>query len=265
MIARVFPSKTNMCPTDNHVYFDEPDMFTPKYDEVHISCTFTWDIDKAHNLVKSWKQHCKNVYLGGVAIDGESYQPFQAGMYLKKGITITSRGCPNNCSFCDINQPLIEFDEFPEGNIIQDNNILACSDHHIEKVLTMLKHQKNICFKGGLESRRVTPKIAEKLRSLSISELWLACDHDSAIEPLRKAVKILQKVGFKSQIYSYVLIGKEELRLREVREMGVMPFAQLYMKPERKKTEYTKEMKNYQRLMSRPAITRNIFNQAKLN
>jgi len=260
MIARVFPSKTNMSPTDENAYFDAPNMFTPKYDEVHVSCTFSWDIDKAKRLKEDWQSRSKaEVKLGGVAIDGESDKPFISGMYLKKGITITSRGCPNNCSFCIIKNNLKEFDIFPEGNIIQDNNFLACSDRHRNLVYKMLKNQKNISFKGGLESRRITPRIAEELRSLRISELWLACDNDRDIEPLRKATEILKKVGFNSQLYSYVLIGKEEQRLRAVREMGVMPFAQLFMNYKDKKTPYTKEMKQYQRIMSRPAITRNIF------
>ena len=249
-----------MSPTDEHAYFDTPDMFTPVYDEVHVSCTFSWDINKAKMLREEWQSHSKTeVKLGGVAVDGESDQPFKAGMYLRHGITITSRGCPNNCSFCIIKNKLKEFDDFPEGNVIQDNNFLACSDRHRNLVYKMLRNQKNISFKGGLEASRVTPKIAEELRSLRISELWLACDTDGALKPLQKAVETLKKVGFNSQLYSYVLIGKEEQRLRAVREMGVMPFAQLFMDYKPHKTPYTKEMKQYQRLMSRPAITRNIF------
>jgi len=265
-IARIFPTKTSMSPTDKNAYFDAPDMFTPNdYDEAHISITFTWDIDKGHRIAKEWGNHARVVKIGGVAVDGESKNCFVSGMYLREGITITSRGCPNNCSFCLVNKNgMIEFDDFPEGNIVQDNNILACSDRHWGLVMSMLRKQKDICMKGGLEARRVTTKKAENLRSLRIRELWLACDHDGAIEPLSKAIQILRKAGFSdSHFYCFVLIGMEEQRLRAVRNLGVMPFAQLYMKPENKKTEYTDEMKKYQRLMSRPAITRNIFNNPK--
>jgi len=258
-IARVFPTKTSMSPDDKDAYFDEPDLFTPIYDEIHISTTFTWDIKKAHRLASAWRTKGK-VKIGGVAIDGESEQPFKIGIYLKNGITITSRGCPNNCSFCMVRRGLIEFDDFPEGNIIQDNNILACSDKHWRLVMDMLKKQKAIEFKGGLEKYRITPRIAEDLRGLRIKSLWLACDTPNAIEPLRKAVAILQKAGFKrDNLYCFVLIGdnaRENIhRLKEVWRIGCKPFAQLFKNKENS-INYSKAWKRFQRRWSRPAITR---------
>ena len=110
-IARVFPTKTSMCPTDKDAYFSMPDLFTPIYDEIHISCTFTWDIKKAKQLAIVWKNHGE-VKIGGVAIDGESDQPMVEGMYLRKGVTITSRGCPNNCSFCFVKKNLLNLMNF---------------------------------------------------------------------------------------------------------------------------------------------------------
>lgn len=259
-IARVFATKTNMCPCDPDSYFDAPDLLTPKYDEIHISVTFTWDVLKAKKLAIDWQKHAQKVIIGGVAIDGESDQPFQAGMYLKQGITITSRGCPNNCNFCMVRRGLVEFDNFPEGNIIQDNNILACSDHHWRLVVDMLKKQKAIEFKGGLEKYRITPKIAEDLRGLKIKSLWLSCDTPNAIEPLRKAVEILKNVGFKrDNLYCYVLIGdnaRENIhRLKSVWRIGCKPFAQLFRDKENS-INYSKSWKKFQRRWSRPAITR---------
>lgn len=262
-IARVFPTKTNACPTDQDAYFGPPAPWTNEYDEVHISCQFTWDKEKAQRLAEAWRDHGK-VKLGGVAFDGESDKPFQAGQYLKRGITITSRGCPNKCSFCMVRKGLIEFDDFPEGNVIQDNNILACSDRHWRLVMSMLRKQKAICFKGGLEKYRITTKIAEDLRSLSIDELWLACDQTNGIEPLRKAAQILQSVGFtREHLMCYVLIGdnpRENIsRLKEVYRIGCLPFAQLY-----KPREYSESWKQFQRRWSRPAIIKK-RNQRWLN
>jgi len=260
MIARVFPTKTNMCPDDKDAYFGEPDMFTPEYDEVHISCTFTWDIDKSRRLAEAWKIKGKRVFVGGPAVPSSNTNnlmgDFHAGMYLRKGITITTRGCPNSCGYCLVRQREPMFRELPivEGNVVQDNNILASSDKHWRSVCKMLRKQKQIEFKGGLESRRITPKVAEELRSLRIKSLWLACDHDSAIKPLKNAVEILMKAGFKkSHLYCYVLVGKEEQRLREVFDVGCMPFAQLYQPPLKKKIEYTPQAKQWQRTWCRPA------------
>ena len=266
----MFPTKTSMTPIDKDAYYDTPDLFTPQYDEAHISITFTWDIEKGRRIANAWDKHAKKIKVGGVAIDGETDQPFQSGMYLKKGITITSRGCPNNCKFCQVRHSLIEFDNFPEGNIVQDNNILACSDRHWRLVLSMLKKQKAIEFKGGLEKYRITPQVAEDLRGLRIKTLWLACDSPNDIKPLETAVRILHKAGFKrEQIYCFVLIGhnllEENQRLEKClnlftykdeedneRYMGVKPFAQLF-RDKYDRVRYSREYKQFARKWSRPA------------
>ena len=67
-IARVFPTKNSMLPDDDlsFSYQDDPrDLFFPNYDEVHISCTFTWDIPKAKELVERWSDGIHKVKLGG--------------------------------------------------------------------------------------------------------------------------------------------------------------------------------------------------------
>lgn len=248
-----------MTPVDQDAYFTPPKLNTPSYDEVHISCQFTWDIQKAQDLSTQWRRHGK-VKLGGVAIDGESDQPFKAGMYLKSGVTITSRGCPNKCSFCMVRKGLIEFDDFPAGNIIQDNNVLACSKKHWGKVMTMLQDQRRIEFKGGLDKYLITPAIAKDLRSLSILRLWLACDQTAGIEPLRKAAEILHSVGFtRNHLYCYVLIGnnaRENIhRLREVWKSGVTPFAQLFKNVDNS-IQYPKSWKRFARRWSKAPITR---------
>ena len=163
-----------------------------------------------------------------------------------------------------VRKGLIEFDNFSEGNIIQDNNILACSDRHWRLVMSMLKKQRAIEFKG-LEARRITPQKAEDLRSLKIKSLWLACDYHNAIEPLKKALTILKGVGFTlNNLYCYVLIGKdfmeEENRLQEVFNAGAIPFAQLY-KDRDNAIKYSKEWKQFQRRWSRPAIIKSVNNK----
>ena len=89
-IARVFPTKTNMSPRDKDAYFGPPDMFTPYYDEIHISTVFTWDKKKSSALAKAWLLYGDKVKVGGPAYDAKGGR-FVSGKYLKSGVIITSR------------------------------------------------------------------------------------------------------------------------------------------------------------------------------
>ena len=85
----------------------------------------------------------------------------------------------------------------------------------------MLKGQKAICFKGGLETRLIDDHFINGISDLSIKELWLACDSDKALDPLFYALKGLQKAGFnRNKIHCYSLIGddmvKNEIRLQKI-------------------------------------------------
>lgn len=257
-IARVFPTKTSMNPLDRHAYFDSPELFIPKYDEVHISVAFTWDIERANWLKKQW-EFVAPVKIGGFAINGEG-NGFIPGMYLRKGITITSRGCPNRCPWCFINKPLEEIDPISEGNIIQDNNILACSKEHINKVFQMLSRQHFIRFLGGLEAKYIKYDIVERFRSLRIKELWLSYDHDGAIYDLVKASYLLRKYFKRYKLRCYVLIGfrqdtieKAEQRLVKAWELGFLPFAMLYRNKQGDYPKPEKEWRQFQRTWTRPA------------
>jgi len=139
--ARVFPRRTNMTPNDSDAYIGLPPLGCPKYDQIHISVTFTWDIRKAVSLIDNWRPFGK-IFLGGPAYNGpDNTDPFEPGRYLRKGVTITSRGCPNACPWCGVPQREGKLRELPirVGHIIQDNNLLACSKSHIRKVFEMLK------------------------------------------------------------------------------------------------------------------------------
>lgn len=237
-IARVFPTITKMRPTDRDCYFGSPDMLTPRYDEIHISCCFTWDLGKANKLIDEWRPY-GNVKVGGPAIT-KNPGLFVPGKYLRPGVTITSRGCPNKCPWCLVPKREGKIKELPvePGNIIQDNNLLACSDSHISKVFDMLRGQRQIDFSGGLESCRITDKIVEGLRSLKIYQLWLAYDHPNQKRSVKKAILKLRKVFKRDKVRCYVLIGTAddtlelaEARLRDVYEMGALPFAMRYRTP----------------------------------
>lgn len=148
--------------------------------------------------------------------------------------------------------------EIHEGNVIQDNNFLQCSKTHKEKVFDMLRNQHGIAFRGGLEPALIDDHFINGITSLRIAELWLACDTDQALPTFKKACEKLKAAGFpRWKIRCYSLIGHdmnaEEQRNREIYRIGAVPFSQLEMDFTRKKKEYNKEWKAFQRTWQRPA------------
>ena len=263
-ILRVFPKRTSYTPDDPLAFVGMPPMreMIPEHDEVHVSCTFTWDMDEAEELAFQWEMATrKPVKIGGVAYHSPSLD-FIPGLYVKKGITFTSRGCNNNCPWCGVMAVEGKLRELPicEGNILQDNNFLQCSRHHKEAVFDMLKKQRGICFRGGLESDLVDDHFVENIKSLRIAELWLACDTDGALPSFKRACKKLTDAGFdRNHIKCYSLIGKdmekEEARNREIYNAGAMPFSQLQRDFSRTKTQYSAEWKSFERTWQRPVAT----------
>lgn len=254
-----------MSPTDQDAYFGEPDLFTPEYDEIHISVTFTWDTKRAWELAWQW-EHIAPVKIGGIAINGEPTNGFKAGIYLKNGITITSRGCPNRCPFCLVNQNLIELEDFPEGNIVQDNNFLACSRKHREKVFNMLRKQKRINFSGGLEAKLIDDEVIDQLRNLNIYQIWTAYDFPKDTKFTELAIKKLRKYFNRNQTRCYVLIGFNndnfsyaEERLRRIYEIGGLVFAMLYRDENGAYPKPEKEWRRFQRKWTRPAIIKSMM------
>ena len=57
----------------------------------------------------------------------------------------------------------------------------------------MLRTQRGICFKGGLESDLVDDHFVSNITSLRIKELWLACDTDARLPAFQKACDKLRR------------------------------------------------------------------------
>ena len=228
-----------MSPNDKDVYFGLPDFFTPKYNEIHISITFTWDLPKVEQLKREWNLYGK-VKIGGPALNSFA-NSFKPKMYVKEGCVFTSRGCIRNCPWCFVpkREGKIRELSIQEGNIIMDNNLLACSKSHIRKVIQMLKTQRQISFNQGLDSRLMTDEFVEDIRGLRIKDIWMAMDYEGAEKPLKKAVNKLKKYFKRDKIRCYVLIGyygdtleKAESRLRKAWNIGTLPFSMRYRTPE---------------------------------
>lgn len=265
-IARVFPRVTNATPRDDLAFYDAPSMFLheTEIDEVHISVAFSYDMKRAEWLANQWEGTGLPVKMGGPAYS-ERGGEFIPGMYLKKGYTITSRGCPNRCPFCEVwkreGKELREL-LIKDGWNVLDDNLLACSDEHINKVFDMLKGQKERPeFTGGLEAKILKPWHAEKLHELKTKRMYFAYDTPDDYEPLVYAGRMLLDAGFKVSSHiacCYVLIGYKgdtfenaEKRLNDTIKAGFMPYAMLYKDKAGRVEEAWSE---YQREWLRPRI-----------
>lgn len=259
---RVFVQRTSYTPDDDYVFIGPPPMavFIPEHTEVHVSCCFTWDKAVAEDLAFQWEGATNRpVKLGGPAF-GSAVEGFMPGLYLKRNIIFTTRGCNNGCPWCIVPGLEGRLTELPihQGNIIQDNNFLQANRRHKEKVFEMLKTQRGICFKGGLQASLLDDHFVEAVRGLKISELWLACDTDGALPGFMRACEKLVKAGFtREHIKCYCLIGddmgRNEARLQAVYNAGAMPFAQLFRDFTNSKTEYSTEWNAFARQWQRPA------------
>ena len=259
-LIRVFPQRTALTPTDDMAFVGGPPLLRPEADEVHVSVAFTWDIAEGERLRAAWAQYYSIVKVGGPAL-GDRGNGFTPGLYLRQGVTFTSRGCNNQCPWClvPVREGKLREMTVVAGNLIQDNNLLQCSRAHLDKVFAMLRTQHMIFLTGGIDARLVTIDIADEIRGLRIRQIFLACDTESGVGPLEVAIRRLQLPREKIRCYVLLAFGTTidqcEERLQRVWHAGAMPFAQLYQPPDGL-IHYSQEWRHLQRTWNRPAATK---------
>lgn len=98
-------------------------------------------------------------------------------------------------------------------------------------VFDMLRAQdRNIFFNGGLDKHFLKAWHREMFDSISIGELWFACDTANDISHLERAARILEGIPIRKR-RCYTMIGYEgesleesEERIKTVLSLGFMPF-----------------------------------------
>lgn len=209
--------------------------------EVHVSVTFTWDIEKADELYESWQILGVPVEVGGPAFD-DRMGDFTPGLYVKQGMTFTSRGCNKSCWFCSVprcSHGVIRELEILDGYNICDDNILGTSEAHFRKVIEMLRSQKErAVFSGGLEPALLQSWHAELLKSINPKTMYTAYDTKDDYEAIRIMAKTFWDAGFSPkgrQIKCYCLCGYDgdtfeaaESRMKQIMGVGFLPFAMLF-------------------------------------
>jgi hypothetical protein len=257
-VIRVFPRSTKWTPKDQKSYVGDPPLWFSTAERIRVSVTFTWDIPEGRRLFRAYASKTDDIQIGGPAFDDPGGE-FVPGRFIKEGVTITSRGCIRKCGFCLVPKREGKIRELPieDGWIVQDNNLLACSQSHIEAVFEMLRRQPEPIEFSGLDARLLKPWHIEQIKSLRLGKAWFAMDNDN-LRPLSIAGDLLKDIPT-SKKFCYVLIGfgdetmsQAEKRLREVWKLGFYPFAMLYRGPNGEGHK-NQEWKRFQRTWCRPA------------
>ena len=110
-----------------------------------------------------------------------------------EGVTFTTRGCNKKCPWCLVPKRegrLAEIQDFPEGYIIQDNNLIQSGRDHMLKVFAMLDRQKRAAvFSGGIDATLVGLRLGSgRLWVWWATRAWLhlgywRCSNSSLLGP----------------------------------------------------------------------------------
>jgi hypothetical protein len=197
-------------------------------DTLYISVPFTWLMPEAEKMAQL---HKGPVLIGGPGtMKPTACEGFDPLMFHNPSATFTTRGCPNHCSFCAVPKIEGEFREIPDfrpAPVICDNNLLAASRKHLERVVERLKAFPLVDFNQGLEARRFTPEVAERFGYLRC-KVRFAFDSLPVESEVKAAVDLCRERTSKD-IGIYVLIGYKDTpeealyRLETVRSWGIRP------------------------------------------
>lgn len=190
---------------------------------LYVSIPFTWRLPKVKSMLCQRSFFWNNAVVGGPAVslmpdyfmgmDHVTAGTEMPGMIQRINplATKTSSGCVRRCSFCAVPKTegkLTELKDWPDLPILIDNNLLATSTRHFNRVIDRLKKFDFVDFNQGIDSRLLTDYHANRLAELKRPVIRLALDSMDYQDDWIKAYTTLRIAGHpKSSIRSYALIG----------------------------------------------------------
>lgn len=202
---------------------DDVEMFCKdkEYDKVYASKIFTFKKDfqfpiKADEVEKGgtgYDMH-KNLPLN-IEILQPDYSLYPS-IDSKTAYGFLTRGCPNKCKWCIVPKkegniyPYMDIEEIAvEGRtnlILMGNNVLAL-DYGLEQIEKAVKLGYRLDFNQAMDARLVTDDIARLLARVKwIKRIRFGCDTPGQIAEVEKAVKLIDKYGYKGEYFFYCII-----------------------------------------------------------
>lgn len=198
-----------------------------KDDVLYCSIPFTWDLPALTEQFKHKSKLYSSVVVGGPGIYllPEYFKEFEpyvtVGQYYpgvlrrySKYSTKTTVGCPKKCPWCPVKIIEPEFQclpEWPSGQMVWDNNLLAAPVSHFDKVIEMLSEFNWSDFAAGLDAQYMDIYHAQRIARLKNCVVRLACDSVKNYERFYSGLEKLLVAGFpKSRIRVFCLVGFEE-------------------------------------------------------
>lgn len=218
----------------------------------YLSVVFSWNLPQAYSLAIFYREQGYHVLAGGPAValnptrlvdvaETESVTtPHDVIARHNPWATRTSYGCPNRCSFCAVPKmegKLVEMRHWPVRPVLCDNNFLACSRIHFDRVVDKLKRLNSpyTDFNQGLDAKCLTKHHADRLAELPLARVRLAWDTLAQEPYFRRAVGLLDGAGIpREMIRVYVLVNHGEspeeahYRAMEAQRLGVLPYIMRY-------------------------------------
>ena len=131
--------------------------------------------------------------------------------------TRTTTGCMRKCGFCGIGTGKIEaggmreLADWPDLPIICDNNLLAASEPHFDRVIDRLVKWKWADFNQGLDARLLTKRHAERIKEIRQPMVRLALDCNGVKGQWEEAFQTLRAAKIaKHSITSYCLVAFQD-------------------------------------------------------
>jgi hypothetical protein len=187
---------------------------------LYLSVPFTWLLPEARLLASAHKGPVRAGgpavalmpdYLAGVA-EVNRPCPIEPLLFHNPLATFTTRGCPNACGFCAVPRlegGFRELDDWRLAPLICDNNLLASSRRHFDRVIDRLKALPGVDFNQGLDARLITARHASRIAELKNVKVRFAFDHPGQETAVHDAIALCRREGLRD-FSVYCLIGFDD-------------------------------------------------------